>query len=233
MRITFLGSSHAAQHLAAAAAGKGFDLVGLDNDPALVFVSEDTPTNDKGLRDMQPIVRLMTMALRNTKNGAPVILTSQVEPGFTRKWLGRKYLFHQSETLRIKDAVERANNPERFIVGCEFPDNPIPKEYETYLHSFNCPVLRMSYESAEFAKMAINAFLISQVETTNMLSRLADRCGAKWSDVQKALWNDSRIGPNAYLEPGRWQDSKHLLRDYVSLSRLDNPASGFLAGMDL
>ncbi len=236
MRICFLGSSHAATHLAAAAAGKGFGLVGLKDDPALVFVSEDMPTDSNGARDVRPIHGLAFQALTNTKH-IPVVLTSQVEPGFTRS-LGPSSLsrlFHQSETLRIKDAVERANNPEMFIVGCEFPNKPLPKEYETYLHAFNCPVLTMSYESAEFAKMAINAFLISQVETTNMLSRLADRCGAKWSDVQRALWNDSRIGPNAYLEPGRWQDSKHLMRDYVSLCELDGDVypDQLLAALDL
>lgn len=218
MRICFLGTSHAAQHLSTAAGEKGFELVGLNDDPILIFVSEDTPTDEHGIRDVRPIHSLAFQALNSTRH-ISVIITSQVEPGFTRQ-LGPSSLprlFHQAETLRIKDAAERALHPEMMIVGCANPDKPLPEAYEKYLMAFSCPVLTMSYESAEFAKIAINAFLISQVETTNMLSRLAARCGADWNQVKRALQNDSRIGPNAYLEPGNWMDSKHLLRDYVTL----------------
>lgn len=221
MKVCFLGSSHAAQHLSVAAMEKGFQLVGLDDNPALVFVSEDTPTDENGLRDLTIIDRLVDEAAIES-DGVPVVITSQVPPGFTRA-CDYDFLFHQAETLRIKDAAERASHPEMFIVGCANPNKPLPDDYETYLNSFNCPILTMSYESAEFAKIAINAFLISQVETTNMLSRLAEKCGADWSEVQRALWNDSRIGPNAYLESGRWQDSRHLLRDYVTLCEIAGP----------
>jgi len=219
MKICFLGISHAAQHLSAAAAEKGFLLVGLNDDPALVFVSEDTPTNVNGLRNLVPIRNLFMQGKAGLP--VPIILTSQVPPGFTRS-LKNPGIYHQAETLRIKDAAYRASHPEMFIVGCENPAAPLPKAYETYLNAFACPILTMTYESAEFSKMAINACLISQVETTNMLSRLAEECGAKWSEVQRALWNDSRIGPNAYLEPGRWQDSRHLLRDYATLREYDD-----------
>ena len=230
MNICFLGTSHAARHLSAAAAGKGFLLVRLNEDPALVFVSEDTPTDVNGLRDLVPIRNLFMQAKAGLP--VPIILTSQVPPGFTRS-LKNPGIYHQAETLRIKDAAYRASHPEMFIVGCENPAAPLPKAYETYLNAFACPILTMSYESAEFAKMAINAFLISQVETTNMLSRLAAPCGANWEEVIRALGNDSRIGPNAYLEPGRWQDSKHLLRDYVTLKEISHAGREHPWGHDL
>jgi UDPglucose 6-dehydrogenase len=224
MRVCFLGTSHAARHLSAAAKEKGFELCGIDDDPALVFVSEDVPTDANGVRDMRVISGLLGAALVETRSltsrrSPPIIITSQVEPGFTRD-IGDLLLFHQAETLRIKDAAYRASHPEMFIVGCAEPDKELPPAYQEYLHAFNCPVLTMSYESAEFAKMAINAFLISQVETTNMLSRLAARCGANWKEVIRVLQNDSRIGPNAYLEPGEPLASKHLLRDYATLREI-------------
>ena len=217
MNITFLGTSHAAQHLSQAAIEKGFTLVPIDGDPKLVFVSEDTATDENGVRHLDNITTLVEYALHGQRTPAPIILTSQVTPGYSRRFQ-MPQLFHQAETLRIKDAAERARNPEMFIVGCADPAEPLPLAYATYLRAFNCPILTMTYESAEFAKMAINAFLISQVETTNMLSTLAQKCGADWASVKEALQHDSRIGPKAYLEPGRWEDSKHLLRDWVSLS---------------
>ena len=216
MRICFLGESHAAQHLSKAAQDKGFELCGLSQSPDLVFVSEDTPTDENGVRDLEPIISLVQTALSQK---APIILTSQVYPGFTRA-CGNDRIFHQAETLRIKDAAERAAYPEMMIVGCADPKAPLPEAYGEYLRAFQCPVLKMTYESAEFAKMAINRFLISQVETTNELSSLAEKCGADWNDIKTVLQHDARIGPKAYLDPGRWQDSKHLLRDYVTLKSL-------------
>ena len=218
MNITFLGTSHAAQHLSQAAIEKGFTLVPIDGDPKLVFVSEDTPTDDRGVRYMDAIQSLLARAINGTT--VPVVLTSQVEPGITRRCQTSR-LYHQAETLRIKDAAERARNPEQMIVGCADPAEPLPLAYATYLRAFNCPILTMTYESAEFAKMAINAFLISQIETTNMLSTLAQKCGAEWASVREVLQHDSRIGPKAYLEPGLWQSSKHLLRDWVTLDQYD------------
>lgn len=208
--ICFLGTSHAARHLSQAAKAKGLELCAL-HDAELVFISEDTPTNADGTRDLDHIREYIEHA---QVYDAPIVLTSQVPPGFTR---AAGIPWHQSETLRIKDASERALNPEMFIVGGE---GKLPPAYQKYLEAFNCPVLRMSLEDAEFAKMAINRFLISQVETTNELKRASEKVGVRWALIKEVLQHDSRIGPHAYLDPGRWQDSKHLMRDFLTLNSL-------------
>lgn len=211
--ICFFGTTHAAQHLKAAAIIKGLEVT---NDPylaKLVFVSEDTPTNAEGVRDLDSITWLVRYA---AGFGHPLVLTSQVTPGFTRS-LGIEKIWHQAETLRIKDAAERALNPEYIAVGGEAL---LPMAYALYLAAFKCPILRMSWEEAEFSKIAINTFLAAQVETTNKLVAVAEKVGADWDKVKETLQHDKRIGPNAYLEPGRWQDSKHLLRDHVTLEAL-------------
>lgn len=217
MRVCFLGTSHAAMHLAQAAASKGFVLVSLDNRPDLVFVSEDTPTEPDGTRRIEGIRALVEKA---RATNLPLVITSQVPPGFTRAYAGI-HVYHQAETLRIRDAVHRARHPEMMIVGMFDPAIRIVEPYWAYLRAFDCPVLTMSYESAEFAKIAINACLASQVETTNRLAAAAEKCGATWADVRRALEHDSRIGPQAYLAPGCWQDSVHLLRDVVTLKTLE------------
>lgn len=208
-----MGTSHAAQHLAAAAEVKGFTLV----EPAiadLVFVSEDTPTAPDGTRDMAPIRALAAAAFAT---GKPVVITSQCEPGFSR---GVGADFHQAETLRIKDAVHRSMWPEMLIVGSDSPTDPLPPAYEAYLKAFRCPVLRMTFEEAEFAKIAINMTLAAQVENTNRLASAAAKLGARWERIVEVLQHDSRIGPNSYLTPGRWQDSPHLVRDWRTLQKL-------------
>ena len=118
----------------------------------------------------------------------------------------------------MNDAFWRAIYPEQYIVGCEYPSEALPEAYLAYLETFKCPILTMSYEEAEFAKIAINMTLISQVENTNRLADYAERKGLDWNVIKRVLKNDKRIGPYSYLTPGRWQDSKHLMRDWVSFN---------------
>lgn len=218
MKVAFLGTSHAAQHLSAAAKEKGFTLVPQE-DAELVFVSEDTPTDANGYRDLKVIRGLVDQARQTT---VPIVLTSAVPPGFTRS-LGLE-IWHQAETLRIKDAEERARKPEMIIVGEKNPGQgfrDLPPSYVRYLLAFKCPVLRMTWEEAEFSKIAINMTLAAQVDNTNRLAKAAEKVGARWHVIAYLLSLDSRIGKKAYLTPGRWQDSPHLLRDWVTLKALE------------
>ena len=219
MNICFVGTSHAPKTLAAAAMSKGFYLTNHLEGADLVFVSEDSPVADNGERDLSGIEKMVRDAHVRCRLDAPLVLTSQVTPGFTRS-LGIHPIYHMAETLRIKDAMERALNPEQIILGCREPSAPLPKALETYCEAFKCPVHKMAFEAAEFAKIAINMFLAAQVDCTNRLSLAAARVGANWEDVRKVLSCDKRIGPEAYLTPGRWQDSKHLLRDAYWLEGL-------------
>lgn len=219
MKIAFLGKSHAAQHLSAAAAEKGFELSKL-KDAELIFVSEDTPTDEHGNRDLPVIAKLVSYASSRTLH-TPIVLTSAVPVGFCREQALLR-LWHQAEILRIKDAEARARHPEMCIVGSFGGERQdLPPAYEQYLWAWGCPILRMTYEEAEFAKIAINVFLAAQVDTTNRLAAAALKVGARWDEIARALMNDRRIGPHAYLTPGRWQDSSHLLRDSVTLAEIE------------
>ncbi len=216
--IAFLGTSHAAEHLYEAARQKG---VALTTDPKradLIFVSEDTPTDERGNRFLAPITNLLREA---AGYGVPIVLTSQVPPGFTRA-TGLPEIYHQAETLRIKDAMERALAPDYIAIGCLTCQSYglLPAAYREYLEAFACPVQIMTFEEAEFSKIAVNMFLAAQVDITNKLAVAAKRSDAYWPRVAKVLALDKRIGPDAYLTPGRWQDSLHLLRDHVTLEEI-------------
>jgi len=142
-----------------------------------------------------------------------------VPPGCTRQHFSQN-MYHQAETLRMEDAMQRALYPEMLIVGCYEVDTVIHPDYLRYLEAFDAPILKMTYEDAEFAKMAINATLVSQVLNANRLAAAADKCGADWQRVARVLRHDSRIGKYAYLTPGDPLKSKHLLRDHVTLEGL-------------
>ena len=218
--ICFLGTSHAARHLKEAAILKGAKVCEDPGDANVIFVSEDTQTDEYGNRDLTKVRGLISIA---TTFNVPIVLTSQVPPGFTRS-LGIKDIFHQAETLRIKDAEYRSMHPDYLIVGCDDPKQHtvLPDDYWNYLQSFHAPLVWGTYEDAEFSKIAVNMFLAAQVDATNRLSAAAAKCGATWEIVADVLALDQRIGPNAYLTPGRWQDSAHLMRDAVTLKEIEN-----------
>lgn len=214
MRVCFLGGTHAAQTMAEAARRRGMVVTDDPDSTNLVFVAMDTPTDRDGNRDLAPVTALLKDLL--AKPRYQVVLTAQVPPGFTRA-LQDSRVYHQAETLRIEDAIQRAMHPEMFIVGTM--DNlPIGAPYIDYLEAFDCPILHGSYEDAEFAKIAINMTLAAQVDNANRLSKAAEHFKADWGFVQRVLRHDSRIGKYSYLTPGSWSKSSHLLRDHKTLA---------------
>ena len=218
--IYFAGTSFAANHLRGAAREKGLLLTKELKKAGLVFISEDTPIGSDGRRNLARIETLIHETVKHAKKSATLVLTSQVPPGFTRKL--NLSIYHQAETLRVKDAAERALTPEQIIVGCKKPFAPLPKAYLKYLIAFNCPVFQVTWEDAEFSKIAINMTLASQVDNTNRLASAAKKCGADWESIVTILQHDKRIGPHSYLTPGDWRDSRHLMRDWHTLEEIEN-----------
>jgi UDPglucose 6-dehydrogenase len=223
MRICFLGNTHLTFCMSVAAARRGFVSVRSEEikDADLVILAEDTPTDKKGNRDLHVIASQVTWANVKMNQANPfLVICSQVDPGVCRRLCGK--IYHQPETLRILDATERAYAPECIVVGCADPKADLPDAYQTYLDAFECPIVKTDYETAEFSKIAINMYLASQVDTTNRLAEAAKKCGADWEAIKLAVGYDKRIG--TYTTPGRWQDSIHLLRDYVTLKEIEDDA---------
>jgi UDPglucose 6-dehydrogenase len=186
----------------------------------IVYIATDVPTDDRGQSDLSAISRLIEDVLPALGPSALLVILCQVPPGFTRRLpLPRERLFYQVETLVFGRAVERATEPERFIVGCAEPDHPLPAPYAALLGAFKCPVLPMRYESAELAKIAINCCLVASVSVANTLAELSERIGADWNEIIPALRLDRRIGPYSYLVPGLGIAGGNLERDLATVMR--------------
>ena len=129
-------------------------------------------------------------------------------------------LYYQVETLVFGRAVDRATEPERFIVGCADPRQALPPPLRAFLESFSCPILRMAYESAELAKISINFCLVASIAVANTLAEVCERVGANWSDIAPALKLDQRIGQGAYLSPGLGIAGGNLERDLRTIVQI-------------
>ena len=188
----------------------------------VVYVAPDIATDDDGRSDASALRALIDLVGPVLRKDAIFVVLSQVAPGFTRSMSvpepARRY--YQVETLVFGRAVERATKPERYIVGCADPAQPLDPRYRAVLKAFNCPVLPMLYESAELAKISINCCLVASVSVANMLAELCEGIGADWSEIAPALKLDRRIGPYSYLSPGLGIAGGNLERDLATVCRL-------------
>ncbi|MDQ6670576.1 MAG: nucleotide sugar dehydrogenase [Chloroflexota bacterium] len=195
----------------------------------LVVVARDIPTDERNVSDTRVVLELVDEILPHLASGVALAIMSQVPPGFTRA-LGERIrsarpdlafeLYYWVETLIFGDAVRRALQPERFIVGCADPRAGLAPALQRGLLGFGCPILPMSYESAELAKTAINLYLIGSVTYANTLADVCQAIGADWSEIVPALRLDRRIGPAAYLRPGLGIAGGNLERDLVTVQQL-------------
>jgi UDPglucose 6-dehydrogenase len=184
----------------------------------IVYIAVDVPTDDKGKSDLTPIENMINQAATAMRNDALLVILCQVPPGFTRtlNWPSEQ-LFYQVETLIFGRAMERALYPERFILGCADPHQPLNTVLSEYLNAFECPLLPMRYESAELAKISINMCLVASVSTANTLAEICEQIGADWSEIVPALRLDKRIGPHSYLNPGLGIAGGNLERDLATV----------------
>lgn len=194
-------------------------------DCGIVYIATDVPTDDRGGSDLSGIEKLVNDVIPALGPNAMLVILCQVPPGFTRKLpLPPDRLYYQVETLVFGRAVERATQPERFIIGCADPSQPLPPAYAQLLGAFGCPLLPMRYESAELAKIAINCCLVASVSVANTLAELSEGIGADWSEIAPALRLDRRIGQFSYLAPGLGIAGGNLERDLATVLRLSEQA---------
>lgn len=188
----------------------------------VVYIAPDIPTDDTGTSDTESIRSLIDSVNEVINPNCILVVLSQVEPGFTRSLtspdLERRY--YQVETLVFGRAVERATEPERYIIGCSDPSKPIAPKLREILEAFECDILPMSFESAELAKISINFCLVSSISVANTLAEVCAKIGADWSEIVPALKLDRRIGQYSYLMPGLGIAGGNLERDLATVLRL-------------
>jgi UDPglucose 6-dehydrogenase len=193
----------------------------------VVWVTFDTPVDEEDRADVASVERSVASLFPFVRDGAVVVMSSQVPVGTTRKLAerfahvanGRRVEFAYSpENLRLGKAIDAFTHPDRVVVGVSSAE----------AHARIADVLRpitdriewMSIESAEMTKHALNAFLATSVAFINEIAALCEKVGADAADVARGLKSETRIGPKAYLSPGGAFAGGTLARDVMFLSQL-------------
>ena len=124
------------------------------------------------------------------------------------------------ETLIFGEAFNRAMFPERYIIGCENPKDILPDTLAKFLNSYDCPIIKMNYESAEFCKISINMCLISTITIANKMAEICESIGANWNEIIPALKLDKRIGKHSYINAQLGISGGNLERDITSTIKI-------------
>lgn len=187
----------------------------------VIYISDDVPTDEFGKSDTKFINDSILRVSVLTENACIVIL-SQVNPGFTRAISSQvsNQLYYQVETLIFGDAIKRSKFPERIIIGSLNKKTELNSSLKRILEAYNCTILVFDYESAEFTKVSINAFLATDVCLSNTLAEICEVTGANWAEVVTALKLDKRIGASRYLRPGLGISGGNIERDLNTISEI-------------
>ena len=186
------------------------DLVDAD----MVMIALDTRLDESGANDDSEVVTLLKFLATRVPSQVPIVIASQVRPGFSRRHRHLyPELYYLMETLIFGRGLERAMLPERYIVGVADTSTVLPAALQQYLDMGKCPIHVMSYESAELTKLSANFVLSASITAANSLADLAQRLGANWDHIEAALRQDQRIGAKSYISAGLGIGGANLTRD--------------------
>lgn len=188
-----------------------------------IFVCVDVPVDDQDRGDMRPVNDLFSLIRKHASPKSTVVISSQVPVGTCRKLQQRLIknninVIYFPENLRLGQAYETFLRPDRIILGV-FQESTALKFLTDFPH-FDCPVLTMSWESAEMVKHALNSYLATNISFISEMGDLCELVGANLNDVIKALKTDNRVSPNAPFNPGTGFAGGTLGRDIQVLRHL-------------
>lgn len=196
-------------------------------DAEFVFLAFDTPVDADDRLDLSSLDETMRAVAPHLKDGAIVVVSSQVPVGTCDRWRweirrdgGRPTvdLVYSPENLRLGEAIACYRRPDRIVIGGE--DEIALQRVQTLFAPMKAPVVSMSLASAEMAKHALNSFLATSVSFINEIATLCEVTGADVLSVVEALKTDARIGPRAFLAPGFGFAGGTLARDIQVLREI-------------
>ncbi|WP_255450259.1 UDP-glucose/GDP-mannose dehydrogenase family protein [Skermania sp. ID1734] len=185
----------------------------------VVFVSVPTPMSEGGDADLSAVDEVMEQLSRLLRPDSIVVDKSTVPVGTARRVAQRLaplgiHVVSNPEFLRESHAVEDFLHPARIVIGAA--SRTVGRRVAALFDNLIAPVQHTSYESAELAKYASNAFLAVKVSFINELAQLCESLDADVRDVANCMGLDPRIGP-AFLQPGPGWGGSCLPKDTAAL----------------
>ena len=194
-----------------------------------VFVCVPTPTTAEGSLDDSYLRGAFAQIRQHAGVPRPIIVNKSTVPVGTGDIAARIFegdeinVVSNPEFLAEGRAVEDFFHPSRIVIGSR---NRIAGEAVASLYApLRAPVVQTDPITAEFSKLAANAFLATKVSFANVLSRIGESVGADGEDLARALALDPRIGAG-HLRAGLGFGGSCLPKDLAAVEQLARRFSG-------
>jgi UDP-glucose 6-dehydrogenase len=201
----------------------------------IVFVAVPTPTTPKGFD-----YSIVEAGLKLVGPGGIAVIKSTLLPGTTRM-LQKKYpkiiVLCSPEFLSVATAQQDADEPFSNVIGVPGTGKKM-RDAAELVHRVlpNSPFSHIcSSEEAEIIKYAHNVSGFTQILTFNVLYDLARSVGAKWENIQDAIYADPMIS-NRYSNPvhksGRGAGGACFIKDFAAFAKLYRETVGKTEGVE-
>jgi len=188
-----------------------------------IFVCVPTPTTTDGSLDDSMLRSAFQLIRKHTGADRPIVVNKSTVPVGTgdlaRKVFGDSGLqiVSSPEFLAEGRAVEDFFHPSRIVLGSN--DRPAAEAVAKLFVALRAPVVYTDVATAEFSKLAANAFLAMKVSFANALARLSEAVGADVDGVTQVLSLDRRIG-EGHLRAGLGFGGSCLPKDVAAVEHL-------------
>ncbi|HEV2916657.1 MAG TPA: nucleotide sugar dehydrogenase [Candidatus Babeliales bacterium] len=177
----------------------------------IYYIMVDTPTTpEKEAYDHAKLNRILSEINKRNVANKHIIISCTIFPGYIRTTGNDLIKDCIHTTLSYNPAFIAQGN---IVYGLQYPDiiligqgSPEAGDIIESIHHRICKntpqVCRMSPDSAEITKLAVNCFITTKIAYANMVADIADNTpGADKYDILYAIGHDARIG-SLCLKPG-------------------------------
>ncbi|MGI9080895.1 MAG: UDP-glucose dehydrogenase family protein [Thermoleophilaceae bacterium] len=186
----------------------------------LLFCCVDTPPTYSGDADLSRVEAVIAEL-----GGSPehaIVMKSTVPVG-TGRSISRRFeelgYVSNPEFLKEGSAVEDFMQPDRVVVGAGDRAARFADRVAALYEPTGGEIVRTDVESAEFIKLASNAFLATKISFINEIANVCDEFGADVNEVARGMGLDDRIGPK-FLRAGIGWGGSCFGKDVLSLKQL-------------
>ncbi|MBI4713608.1 UDP-glucose/GDP-mannose dehydrogenase family protein [Candidatus Uhrbacteria bacterium] len=185
------------------------DLSSVIGSAQVLMIAVQTPPQSNGQADLSHLETAAEQIGNLLEHEALIVVKSTVPVGTNRRVLqiiqsslskrGREDLVSLikiasvPEFLREGSALQDFLAPDRIVIGAD--DEVSFRTIEQMHEGIKSIFLRTSIESAEFIKVASNAFLATKISFINEIANVVEGTGADVREIAHGIGLDKRIGP--------------------------------------
>jgi UDPglucose 6-dehydrogenase len=188
-----------------------------------LFVCVPTPTSPDGNLDDSALRNAYDTIRRLAADPKPIVVNKSTVPVGTSEWA--RVLFADAglpvvsnpEFLAEGRALEDFYRPSRIVLGAR--DRSAAEAVASLYRGLRAPIVYTDNATAEFSKLAANAFLAMKVSFANALARLCESVGADAEALTETLSLDPRIG-QGHLRAGLGFGGSCFPKDVAAVEHL-------------